>query len=149
MFQDELRFGRINIPRSCWAPPGIRPVCGQQIVREYTYAYIGVSPKDGRLDSLILPNMYTPTMSVFLEEISQRYSDEYILMIMDGAPCHISQDLNIPDNIMSPFTERGRKRMPSAIYYFSRAFVRQSFNNFVKFRGNPSETKDEVCVKVI
>jgi hypothetical protein len=100
MFQDELRFGRINIPRSCWAPPGIRPVCGQQIVREYTYAYIGVSPKDGRLDSLILPNMYTPTMSVFLEEISQRYSDEYILMIMDGAPCHISQDLNIPDNIM-------------------------------------------------
>jgi hypothetical protein len=39
-------------------------------------------------------------MSVFLEEISQRYSDEYILMIMDGAPCHISQDLNIPDNIM-------------------------------------------------
>jgi hypothetical protein len=51
--------------------------------------------------------------------------------------------------LFSPFTERGRKRMPSAIYYFSRAFVRQSFNNFVKFRGNPSETKDEVCVKVI
>jgi hypothetical protein len=45
--------------------------------------------------------------------------------------------------------KRGRKRMPSAIYYFSRAFVRQSFNNFVKFRENPSETKDEVCVKVI
>jgi hypothetical protein len=41
--------------------------------------------------------------------------------------------------------------MPSAIYYyyFSRAFVRQSFNNFVKFRENTSETKDEVCVKVI
>jgi hypothetical protein len=39
--------------------------------------------------------------------------------------------------------------MPSAIYYFSRAFVRQSFSNFVKFRENTSETKDEVCVKVI
>jgi hypothetical protein len=39
--------------------------------------------------------------------------------------------------------------MPSAIYYFSRAFVRQSFNTFVKFRENTSETKDEVCVKVI
>jgi hypothetical protein len=55
----------------------------------------------------------------------------------------------IKSPLCSPFTERGRKRMPSAIYYFSRAFVRQSFNNFVKFRENTSETKDEVCVKVI
>jgi len=100
MFQDEGRFGRINIPRCCWAPMGIRPVCGKQIVREYTYAYIGVSPLDGTLDSLVLPNMYTPTMSMFLEEISRRYSEEYVLMIMDGAPCHKSQDLKVPDNMV-------------------------------------------------
>lgn len=99
MFQDEGRFGRINTPRHCWAPMGIRPVCGKQMVREYTYAYICVSPMDGRIDSLILPNMYTPTMSLFLEEISKRYPHEYVVVIMDGAPCHTSQELEVPKNM--------------------------------------------------
>ena len=55
MFQDEGRFGRINEPRRCWAPIGIRPDVHVQFVREYTYAYVAVSPHDGVMDSLILP----------------------------------------------------------------------------------------------
>ncbi len=39
-------------------------------------------------------------MSLFLEEIAHRYPDEYILMVMDGAPCHISQDLTVPENML-------------------------------------------------
>ena len=100
IFQDEGRFGRISIPRSCWAPKGFRPTCGKQIIREYTYAYIGISPSDGTCDSLVLPNMYTPTMSLFLEEVSKRHSEEYILMILDGAPCHKPQELEVPKNMM-------------------------------------------------
>ena len=99
MFQDEGRFGRINNPSRCWVPPKERPIVPKQIVREYTYAYIAVSPKDGRFDSLILPDMRGSTMSIFLEEVSSRYKDEHILMIMDGAPCHKCKDLKIPNNI--------------------------------------------------
>ncbi len=36
MFQDDGRFGRINEPRLCWAPKGIRPDVHLQFVREYT-----------------------------------------------------------------------------------------------------------------
>ena len=43
MLQDEARFGRINEPKRCWAPKGIRPVVLKQTVREYTYAYGAVS----------------------------------------------------------------------------------------------------------
>ncbi|MFH1546685.1 MAG: transposase, partial [Patescibacteria group bacterium] len=39
------------------------------------------------------------TMTIFLDEISKRHTDEYILMVMDGAPCHRSRKLRIPDNI--------------------------------------------------
>jgi hypothetical protein len=55
MFQDEGWFGRINDPRRCWAPPGIRPDVGKQIVREFTYVYAAISPTYRVLDSLILP----------------------------------------------------------------------------------------------
>ena len=99
MFEDEGRFGRITDPSSCWAPKGIRPVVHKQMVRQYTYAYAAVDPKEGEVDSLILPNMYATTMSVFLRELSARHPCCYILLIMDGAPCHRAGDLEIPANI--------------------------------------------------
>jgi len=74
-------------------------VCGKQIVREYTYAYIAVAPANGEIDSLILPNMYMPTMELFLKEISSRHPNEYILMIFDGAPSHRSESLTVPKNM--------------------------------------------------
>jgi transposase len=42
-------------------------------------------------------------MSLFLEEISQRYPDEYILMFMDQAGWHKAKALRIPANIELAF----------------------------------------------
>lgn len=99
MFSDEGRFGRITDPHGCWAPAGTRPITHCQVIREYTYAYAAVSPADGELDTLILPNMYTSTFSVFLREVSDRHPDDFILWIHDGAPCHRSGTLVVPPNI--------------------------------------------------
>lgn len=98
MFQDESRFGRINSPKSCWVK-GERPVVYSQIVREYTYAYAAVCPFDGRMDSLILPWVFTVAMNVFLAEVAKRHPDKYILMFLDQAGWHKAKDLDIPPNI--------------------------------------------------
>ena len=99
MFQDEARFGRINDPRRCWAPKGVRPEVGMQIVREYTYAFGAVSPHDGTLDSLVLPVVTAETMSIFLKEVAQRHPEEFILMFLDGAGWHRANDLAVPENM--------------------------------------------------
>ncbi len=99
MFQDEARFGRISQGAPCWAVSGIRPGTGAQIVRQYTYAYAALSPIDGVMDSFILPDMYTDTLSIFLAKIAQRHKKEFIVMILDGAPCHRSGTLVIPENL--------------------------------------------------
>ena len=99
MFQDEGRFGRINICRCCWAPMGIRPEVLVQFVREYTYAYAAVSPHDGVMDSLILPEVNAEAMSIFLAELSRRHPDEFLLIVMDRAAWHRSKGLIIPENI--------------------------------------------------
>lgn len=70
-----------------------------QIVREYTYVFAAVSPNDGVLDTLILPEVNTEAMSLFLNEIAQRHSDEFILMFLDGAGWHKSKRMIIPTNI--------------------------------------------------
>lgn len=99
MFEDEARFGRINDPRRCWAPAGIRPIVGRRIVREYTYAFAAVSPHDGVLDSLVLPTVDAETMSFFLTEVARRHASEFILMLLDGAGWHTAHDLVVPENM--------------------------------------------------
>src|SRR5208337_1838505 len=99
MLQDEGRFGRISTPQRCWAPRGIRPYVPSQIVREYTYAYVPVSPHDGTMDSLILPQVSEQAMSIFLREVSNRHPDEFILMVMDGAGWHKAKALTVPANM--------------------------------------------------
>ena len=66
LFQDEARFGRINEPKRCWAAPGLRPKVKSQFVREFTYAYSAVCPKDGQMVSLILPDTNTQGMNLHL-----------------------------------------------------------------------------------
>jgi len=99
MLQDEGRFGRISTPQRCWAPRGVRPCVPSQIVREYTYAYAAVSPHDGTMDSLILPQVSEQAMSIFLREVSNRHPDEFILMVMDGAGWHKAKALSVPTNM--------------------------------------------------
>src|SRR4030043_524432 len=99
MFQDEARLGRINDPRRCWAPQGVRPEVGMQIVREYTYAFGAVSPNDGTWDSLVLPVVTAEAMSIFLAEVARRHPEEFILMFLDGAGWHRANSLVIPENM--------------------------------------------------
>lgn len=103
MFQDEARFGRINQARRCWAPYGLRPEVPVQIVREYTYLFGASSPHDGILDTLILPDVNAETMSLFLAEVAQRHSQDYILMVLDGAGWHRARELIIPSNMRLVF----------------------------------------------
>lgn len=99
MFEDEARFGRINDPRRCWAPSPLRPLVKAAIVQEFTYAFAAVSPHDGVLDTLILPEVSTRTMNLFLREVADRHPHEFICMIMDSAGWHKAKALAIPENM--------------------------------------------------
>jgi transposase-like protein len=103
MFEDEARFGRINDARRCWAPEGFRPEVPVQMVRQYTYLFGAVSPQDGVLDSLILPEVNAEAMSLFLAEVAERHRQDYILMVLDGAGWHRARELVIPNNMSLVF----------------------------------------------
>jgi hypothetical protein len=99
MFADEARFGRMNRPRPCWAPAGIRPRVAAQLVREYIYLYGAVAPKDGTCVYLIMPTSNTACFQAFLCVLSRKFARKHILLVLDGAPNHRSAQLVVPDNI--------------------------------------------------
>jgi len=100
MFADEARFGRMNRPRPCWAPDGTRPQVACQLVREYVYLYGAVSPKDGTCVYLIMPAPDTQCFQIFLEALAKKYPRQLILLFVDGAGNHQSEELEVPGNIM-------------------------------------------------
>lgn len=102
-FQDEARFGRMTNPVRCWAPEGFRPVLAMQRVREYLHVFSAVCPADGDSFSLILPDMNTEMMNLYLEEFSRYYRDYRIIMAMDSAAWHKAKDLNVFENIRLVF----------------------------------------------
>ena len=103
MFQDEARFGRISDTRRCWCPRPVRPLTQAMVTQEYTYAYAAVSVNDGAFDSLILPHVNSDCMQLFFDEVSARYPEDRIVMIMDGAGWHKSTTLKAPSNMRMVF----------------------------------------------
>jgi putative transposase len=100
MFADEARFGRMNRPRPCWAPMGVRPEVACQLVREFIYLYGAVCPKDGTCVFLVMPAPDTECFQIFLDTVAKKYSKDMILIVVDGAGNHCSEELEIPANII-------------------------------------------------
>ena len=117
MFQDEARFGLIRSLRPCWAQKPIRPELPHRIARHYTYVYGAVSPLDGKSDFLILPSMRKEAFDYFLKELSRRYPQEHIALIVDGAASHRSEKVDVPDNItligLPPYSPQLNPIVPS------------------------------------
>jgi hypothetical protein len=99
MAQDEACFGRISTTRRSWAPKPIRPLTPRHIVREYTYVYAVVAPKEGKMVSLILPSADTSMMNIFLKHVSHTFSKYFLVIQVDQAGWHCAKDLIIPENI--------------------------------------------------
>ena len=74
-------------------PAGTRAVVGKQLIRQYTYAYTAVCPETGETYSLILPYADSDSMSIFLEKLSEHYSQNRIIMVMDNASWHSAKSM--------------------------------------------------------
>jgi len=48
---------------------------------------------------MLAPKMNTVNMSAFLNHVSQRHPDDFVVMVLDGASSHRSQDLRVPENM--------------------------------------------------
>jgi putative transposase len=99
MFQDEAIFGRIGKLYRCWVWGKHRPVVHQQKIREFQYLFGAVEPLTGESCFRIFSHCDTVCMNVYLKELSNRFKDDYILLICDNAVWHKSKGLSVPNNI--------------------------------------------------
>jgi len=71
----------------------------QQKVRQYRYMFGAVEPMTGDSCFRIYSHCDTVVMNHYLQELSENFKDDYILLICDNAAWHKSAGLHIPNNI--------------------------------------------------
>ena len=99
-FQDEARLGQKGRVCHMWWKRGERPagICD----RRFTFAYIFGAAKIGSDDAfaLVLPEVNTEAMQIFLDEFSKTLpADEIAVMFADQAGWHRANGLKIPANV--------------------------------------------------
>ena len=99
-FQDEARFGQKGRVCHRWFTRGRRPrgLCDQR----YTWAHLfaAVQPSTGQRFALILPELNTAAMQVFLTRFAATLAaDEHAAMVLDQAGWHIARKLVVPSNV--------------------------------------------------
>jgi transposase len=66
---------------------------------KWTYLYAAVEPTSGESFCMYLPGMDDVCLEVFLDELSKRYPDHHLLIVLDGAPSHRSEQIERPENM--------------------------------------------------
>jgi transposase len=94
MFGDQAGFGRISEPANCRAPPKERPSVPSQLVREYKTVYGAVCPETGDAFYQVYKGSNKENMSVFLKALSERFPERIILLVLDNASWHLTQEQN-------------------------------------------------------
>jgi transposase len=102
-FFDEGRFGLMTTLQRMWAEKG-KPL-SVNVKQGYKsfYTYSSVSPQTGEAFSLLLPEVNTNMMNIYLDELAKAFQDKQIVLFMDQAGWHKANDLKIPDNILIKF----------------------------------------------
>src|SRR3954462_414242 len=99
-FMDEARIGQKGRLTHVWYQKGVRPRGVRQQGFASTYLFGAVCPERGEGVALVLPEVSTAAMDVFLAELSRAVpAGSHAALVLDGAGWHVSEELSVPANL--------------------------------------------------
>lgn len=99
-FEDEARFGTQGTITRVWAPKGSRPRAVRQNGREWLYALMAVRVGTGEASALIMPELNTMVLNLFLEQFARELpKGVHAVLIRDGAGYHTGRELVVPEHV--------------------------------------------------
>ena len=98
--RDEARFGQKGALTRVWARRGSRPRRVRQDGRESLYVLTAVCAASGAAVGLVMPELDTAVVNLFLEEFSRRLAPGvHGVLLWDNAGYHTSGGLVVPPNV--------------------------------------------------
>src|SRR3954471_23448763 len=99
-FMDEARVGQKGGVTHVWYQKGMRPRGVRQQGFSSAYLFGAVCPERGKGIALVLPEVSTAAMDVFLAELARAVpAGTHAALVLDGAGWHVSEGLTVPANL--------------------------------------------------
>lgn len=100
---DETRIGLHTISRRKITLSGVKPVGKKQMSFQYFWLYGAVEPRGGRSFFFEFCHLDTICFEAYLKQFSQAYPQELLIVQVDNAPSHQSEQLELPENVILLF----------------------------------------------
>lgn len=101
--QDESRIGLHTIRRRRITARGTKPVGTVQLDYGNCWVYGCVAPLQGDHFFLLLPQLNTEHMQVFVDEFARAYPDTFNILVLDNSRAHTTKRLRLPTNVAFVF----------------------------------------------
>jgi hypothetical protein len=99
-FMDEARVGQKGRLTHVWYQKGVRPRGVRPQGFSSAHLFGAVCPERGEAVALVLPEVSTAAMDVFLAELSRAVpAGTHVALVLDGAGWHVSDHLTVPANL--------------------------------------------------
>ena len=98
--QDETRLGlHLPIPRRLTGY-GVKPIQVVEPLYEYSWLSAAVEPPTGDAFWWEWPRLDAACFSVFLRQLSQHSAESLNIVLLDQAPAHVAQRVEVPENVI-------------------------------------------------
>jgi hypothetical protein len=98
--QDESRLG-LHLPvQRRLTGYGVKPIQVVEPLYEYYWLYAAVEPTTGDAFWWELPRLDADCFTVFLRQFGQHYAESLNIILLDQAPAHVAQRVQIPENVV-------------------------------------------------
>jgi putative transposase len=79
---------------------GVKPVQVVAPLYEYYWLYAAVEPTTGEAFWWELPRLDADCFTVFLRQFGQHYGARLNIVLLDQAPAHVAQRVEVPENVI-------------------------------------------------
>ena len=79
---------------------GVKPVQIVEPLYEYYWLYAAVEPTTGDACWWELPRLDADCFTVFLRQFGQHYAGSLNIILLDQAPAHVAQRVQMPENVV-------------------------------------------------
>ena len=98
--QDKSRLG-LHLPvRRRLTGYGVKPLQGVEPLYEYYWLSAAVEPLTGEAFWWELPRLDAACFTVFLQQFGQHYAESLNIVLLDQAPAHVAQRVQIPEHVV-------------------------------------------------
>lgn len=148
-FQDETRYGQKTIVTKVWSKTGSNPTYINQNGFLNAWIYGAVNPINGKNFSLVLPNLDSKNMQIFLNSFAKTLSPKrHTVVILDGSKAHNNSLLRISKKLTLYFLPPYSPELNPIERLWQ--FIKKKYLSFKLYRNYEEiiETGSYVCNKI-